>query len=275
MSATPEESSARVAGPRAERAHAWAEHETSKVAVLQVVTVLVLLIAWQVCSNRLISAFWISSPLEVASRLLHWLRNGYLIDQLEPTLFEALVGFAIGTIVGTACGVMGGSVATVGKVVEPVVLALYSLPIIAVAPLYILWFGIGEESKVFLAATTVLFIVFFNTLNGMRSVDRELVDVVRIMGAHWYQVMFKVTLPGALPALFVGLKVALPFAVIGAVVGELIASSRGIGYVIQYAVSQFDTTGVFVGLFVIAAVSVALGGLLRIVEARVLRWQRL
>ena len=240
------------------RARAISE-STAGLLLLRVCAFLILLGLWQLCSGTLIDPFWVSSPSAIAIRIGRWIASGYLWDQLGVTLEEAALGFVVGAAIGTLLGGITGYYRSLGKVIEPLILALYSMPAIALAPLFILWFGIGLESKVAVSALTVLFIVFFNVYAGLRDVDDELLTIVRVLGAKRRHVMSKVIGPSILTYVFLGLKVALPFALIGAVVAEMVSATHGIGYLMQYSVSQFDTTGVFVGLVVISAVSVVLG----------------
>lgn len=221
----------------------------------------------------MVSTFWISSPSLVAKRLWTWTTDGTLWPQLQTTLVEAGYGFLIGAGAGIVLGLFLGQLRQISSVLEPVIFAFYSLPRIALAPLFLLWFGIGMESKVVLAATSVFFLVYFNTFSGVRNVDQDLLNAVRIMGASRRTTMTKVVIPGAMIWVFVGLKVSVPWAIIGAVVGEMVASNRGIGYLMQYSSGQFDTTGVFVGLVVLGAVSIILNEILGLVETRVTRWK--
>jgi NitT/TauT family transport system permease protein len=232
-----------------------------------------LLALWQVFGNYIVGTFWISSPMLVARQLGHWLANGYLMPQIGVTLEEGIGGFVIGTLVGGILGIVFGYFRSIGRVIEPLLVALYSLPVIALAPLFILWFGIGEVSKVMVAAVTVLFLVFFNTYAGLREVDEQLINATRILGANTGQILTKVVLPNALTWIFVGLKIALPFGLIGAVVAEIVSSNKGLGFVMETSVNQFDTTGVFVCLVVIAVLSVLLGGILRALEGVTLKWR--
>ena len=247
--------------------HGW------RLAALRILAIAAILGIWQLLSGRVVSTFWISSPSLVAKRLWTWTTDGTLWPQLQTTLVEAGYGFLIGAGAGIVLGLFLGQLRQISSVLEPVIFAFYSLPRIALAPLFLLWFGIGMESKVVLAATSVFFLVYFNTFSGVRNVDQDLLNAVRIMGASRRTTMTKVVIPGAMIWVFVGLKVSVPWAIIGAVVGEMVASNRGIGYLMQYSSGQFDTTGVFVGLVVLGAVSIILNEILGLVETRVTRWK--
>ncbi len=208
-------------------------HELSDTGLglftLRVATFLAVLGIWQLCAGTLIDPFWISSPVRIASRIGTWVASGYLWNQVDITLEEAVIGFLVGVTIGTALGGITGYYKLLGKVVEPLIVALYSMPAIALAPLFLLWFGIGLESKVAVSALTVMFIVFFNVYTGLRDVDGELLTIVKVLGAKRRHVIAKVIGPSVLTYVFLGMKVALPFALIGAVVAEMVSATRGIG----------------------------------------------
>ena len=147
------------------------------------------------------------------------------------------------------------------------------LPKVALAPLLILWFGLGIQSKVALSAVLVVFLVFVNTFSGVREVDRDLIDGVRLMKATRRQLLIKVILPSASSWIFVGLKTALPYALIGVIIGEMIASNKGLGYLVQRAGSEFDTAGAFAALAVIALIAVILNEFIQTIQTRMERWK--
>src|SRR3990172_2079432 len=160
----------------------------------------------QLVAGRLVDKFWISQPSEIWTRLVEWTRpgksghllSGYLFHHMWITFQETIYGFLLGASSGMLLGFVLGRYLTLAKVVEPFILAVYSLPRLALAPLFILWFGIGLQMKVVLAAVIVFFMVFWNTYAGVKDVDADLVDVVRVMGARPRQVLLKVVLPSAM-----------------------------------------------------------------------------
>jgi NitT/TauT family transport system permease protein len=196
-----------------------------------------------------------------------------LWENTKITIEETVLGFAIGAAVGAVLGFGLALLDIVGRVAEPFVIALYSIPKVAVAPLFIIWFGIGVSMKVLLSAATVFFLVYLNTLNGVRSIDPELRNAARLMNANKRQVFFKVLVPGSMGGLITGLRVAVPYALLGAVVGELVASNRGLGYLILDSASAFDPAGVFAALLVVTAIAMVLNLVVNIVEKRVTRWR--
>ncbi|MPZ62856.1 MAG: ABC transporter permease subunit [Propionibacteriales bacterium] len=229
--------------------------------------------AWQATSGPVIDPFYVSTPSDIATRLWEWLRDGTVATHLYATLQATLMGFVIGGVVGIGVGFFLGRSPLVARVVDPYIIAIYSLPKVALAPLFILWFGIGMTSKVVLAATIVFFLVFYNTYAGVRAVDRDLVDVVRLMGGTRRDILRRVVLPSSATWIFNGLKISVPYALIGAVVGELTASDRGIGFVLKRASGTFDTAGVFASLVILMVVATILNQMVVYGERYVDRWR--
>jgi NitT/TauT family transport system permease protein len=228
---------------------------------------------WEFASGRLIKPFWISSPSEIRRQLGTWIATGELWLHVEVTLTEALMGFTFGAVSGVAVGLALGLNRRLAAVLDPFIVAFYSLPKIALAPLFILWFGVGLTSKVVLATFVVFFLVFYNTYAGTLSVEAELVDVLRRMGARRSQIICKVILPSALIWIFTDMKSSVRYALIGAVVGKTMASNKGLGYLIEAAAGQYDTGGVFAALFVLMIIATGLHELLKQSERLMLRWK--
>ncbi len=238
--------------------------------VLLAVTILVL---WQVASGRLISEFWVSSPAAVGQALVDLWTDGSLLPAIRVTLYETILGFGIGAGTGVAAGLLFGINRLLSRVVDPFLVAANSIPRVALIPLLILWFGIGLETKVIFASLLVFFPVFMNTFAGVRDVDRDLIDVLRVMGASQVDTVHKVLIPSAFVWVFAGLRVSIPFALIGAVIAEMFTSNDGLGYLIALTANQYDTAGSFAAVFVTTLLGVALTWVVSKVERRVLRWQ--
>lgn len=229
---------------------------------------------WEFSSGRFVDPFWISSPSEILSRLWEWLADGTIVTNLAFTLQAMIYGFVIGAIAGVAGGFLLGRIRFLARVVDPMLVAVYSLPKIALAPLFILWFGIGLTSKVVLTAMIVFFLVFYNTYSGVREVDRDLVDVVRLMGGSKRDILQRIVLPSSAAWIFTGLRLAVPYSLVGAIVGELVASNEGIGYILRRSSGLFDTTGVFTSLIVLMFVSTTLNIVVNKLESRTTRWKQ-
>jgi NitT/TauT family transport system permease protein len=240
----------------------------------RVAIALFIVCAWQFSSGRLLDDFWLSRPSAVAIRLYEWTVDGRLPYHTWITLQEMGWGFLIGATTGIVAGIGLGLSRSFGDVINPFIVALYSLPKVAMGPLFILWFGIGISMKIALAAITVFFLVFWNAYSGIRQNDEELTGIVRLMGASKIQLICKIIVPGAMAWIYTGLKLAVPYALIGAIVGEIIASNRGLGYLISYSAGAFDTTGVVAALIVLMAISMILNELISFSERRSFRWSR-
>jgi len=234
---------------------------------------IVFLLGWQGASGRLVDNFFISNPVDVGARLLGWIVDGSIFRHIWATVYATAMGFFIGAIGGTMLGVWLGVSPLASRLLNPYLNALNALPKVALAPLFVLWFGLGIESKIALAAVLVLFLVFLNTFAGVREVDQDLIDGARLMRATRTQVITKVIIPSAMSWVFAGLKISVPYALIGAVLGEMIAANRGLGYLVQFSGAQFDSAGVFAVLIVIALLAVALNFLVEIVQGRMERWR--
>ncbi|OYO09896.1 ABC transporter permease [Enemella evansiae] len=207
---------------------------------LRVLVVLVFLLLWQVLSGPVLDESFVSRPSEIWARFIEWVGDGTLAVHTWITLREIILG-----------------------------------PKVALAPLFIMWVGIGLEMKVLLAAISVFFLVFINTIAGIREVDRGLIDAARLMGADRWTVIRKVILPASMSGLLTGLKVAIPYALIGAVIGELVASNQGLGYLINNAAARFDTAGVFATLIVLTVLAAVLNFAVGLLARRVNRWKPL
>jgi NitT/TauT family transport system permease protein len=215
----------------------------------------------------------VSQPSHIARGIVDAVRSGAIWPHLETTLTEMAVGYVIGAVTGVALGLFFGRVKLLGDIFNPYITLFNGIPKVALAPVFVIWFGIGLMSKIAIIVTMVFFVVFINTFAGLRSVNEEYVSILRIMGASRLQVVWEVFLPASVPYILVGLRAGIPFSVIGAVVGEFIAATKGVGYFINYHQGTFDTTGIFVGVTILAFLVVVLDWLLSIVERRLLKWR--
>jgi len=238
-----------------------------------------LLLVWEYAGQTgLINVKLFSHPSDVIGRIWSMLAGE---DLHGHTVFEHLfatgqalaIGFSIGAVLGVVLGFVLGRSALMARVFEPYLLGVYSIPKIAIAPLFVLVFGIGLESKIAVVVMGVFFMVFFNTFAGVVGVNEEFVNIARIMGARGMSVTRRIIIPAALPSIMLGLKMGVPFGVIGAIIGEYIAATQGIGWLIIRSTSFFDASGLFAALFYLVAATWLLSQLVSRIEARVLRWQ--
>lgn len=233
------------------------------------------LVIWEWTAGRVFDPTFTSRPSDIWARLVEWGADGTLWTNTLVTIEEVLIGFTVGAAAGAIVGFVLATLRALYRVLDPFIMALYAIPKVALAPLFIIWFGIGLTMKVLLAAATVFFLVFLNTAAGVREVDRGLIDAVRLMGGGRREITFKVILPASMTGLLTGLKVAIPYALIGAVIGELVASNRGLGYLINDSASQFDTAGVFASLVVLSVIAAILNLGVTMIDRRVSRWKPL
>jgi NitT/TauT family transport system permease protein len=241
--------------------------------VLPILPGVALLAFWELASGRLVREIYVSRPSAIALRLWQLVASGEILPALSVTGEELVLGYAIGVASGVLAGYLLGRAAGLARVIEPYVMAFYGIPKIALAPLFIIWFGIGIWSKVALAATMVFFLVFYNVYMGVRGVDRELADLARIMGADERQLTRHVYLPAAAPFVILGMRMAIPYSVIGVVVGEFTSSIEGLGLFIHEASSTYDPAGVFAGIAILLAIVVAANAAAGRIERRLLRWR--
>jgi NitT/TauT family transport system permease protein len=234
---------------------------------------LAILLFWQWASGRLIKEIYVSKPTAVASRLYELFSSGEIYPHLLTTGQELLLGYAIGVLGGVTGGYALGRSPRLARIFEPYVMAFYGVPKIALAPLFIIWFGIGIGSKVALAAIMVFFLVFYNVFSGVRSVDRELVNLTLVMGANQRQLTWHVYLPAAAPFILLGMRMAIPYSVIGVIVGEFTSSTQGLGLFIHEASATYDPAGVFAGIIILLGFVMAASFLADRLERRLLRWR--
>jgi len=223
---------------------------------------------WQVWDPILLAR-----PSAAFAELIDYSRSGLFLKDLTLTLQAAFAGLLLGMAGGIALGLALGYARPVAETVEPVLVALNSLPRIALAPILLLWFGIGITSKIFLSLFTVFFIIFFNTYLGLRSVDPELIRAVRVMGGGRLHLARFVVLPSVFSWIFAALRTSVSFALTGAIVGEFVGSSGGLGYRMVIAAGLLDTNRVYAILLLLMVIAVVLIEIAKRVEAYLLRWR--
>ncbi|WOS65493.1 ABC transporter permease [Sinorhizobium fredii] len=250
------------------------QRENLIVNVSRVLLAVVFLGVWELASGWLAATFWVSKPSLIVIALGDLIASGQLFIAVLNTVLEALAGFLAGALLGIFLGVVFGVNRIIARVLDPYLVGLYSLPRVALVPLFILWFGIGFEMKVVFTALLVFFPIFMNTLAGVRAVDGDLIDVIRVMGASRWDAIRKVFIPSALSWVFAGLRISAPFALIGAVIAEMFSSNQGLGYLISQTANQFDTAGLFATLVVTTILGLALDAAVHLVERRLLLWQK-
>ncbi len=230
--------------------------------------------SWQMLADAgKLDKFFFSRPSDIAARLLQWLRSGSIWPHLITTIEEAALAFVIGASAGVILGFGLARMPRLGALLDPYIRVVNALPRVVLAPIFLLWFGLGIWSKVALGVTVVFFIVFFNTHQGVREVDKVVVNNARMLGASEWQLVRHVLIPSAMTWVFSSLNISVGFAMIAVVVGEYLGAARGVGYLISQAEGTFDTTGVFAGMAVLSAVVLLVGWGVGRLERWLLRWK--
>jgi NitT/TauT family transport system permease protein len=205
--------------------------------------------------------------------MLDGFQSGDLLQHSWVTFQEILIGFPLGAVTGIALGYAFGRSRPLAEIFEPIIIALNGIPRTALAPLFIVWLGIGIWSKVGVVFLLTFFLNFFNTYTGMRQMDQEYIDLARLMRVRGLKLTFRVILPAISPYVFTGIRTSIPFSVIGAIVGEFIAATEGIGFFIRLSAGIFRTADVFVGIIILMFMVIIMDRIAGTVERRVLRWQ--
>jgi len=217
---------------------------------------------------------YFSRPSLIAAKLYELLTHQDIYRHISVTLAEITMGYALGAVIGLSLGFILGRSQFLSAALQPYIIGLYSIPKIALAPVFIVWLGLGIASKVAVVFVASFFLVFFNTYSGLISINEELVRLARLMGASWPQTVTRVILPAAAPQIFLGLRTAVPYAVIGAVIGEYIGSSEGLGYFILYASQTYDAAALFAGIIILVVIVFIVNFGLNWLEGRVIRWRK-
>jgi len=232
-----------------------------------------ILLWWLVTWVAGLPAFILPSPAQVAVRFWKALTDGSLLVHAGVTLGEVLLGLLAGTVAAVVLGYATAKSRLFERLVAPYLVATQAVPIVAIAPLLVIWFGPGIFSKVLICALIVFFPVLVNTVIGVRAVPRPLHDLMGSLHATRIQTLRYLELPAALPVLLGGLRIGATLSVIGAVVGELVGSDHGLGFLVNVGRGQYDTALVFVAVFTLIALALALYGLVSFMERKLLIWQ--
>jgi NitT/TauT family transport system permease protein len=250
-------------------------HEAARILALQALVLAVLLLGWWAASGTLVDKLFLSDPISVARVFYEIIADGTLWWHLEWTLVEMTLGYVLGVSVGIGTAIVITGMPWAPQVVRPLMLGMFAIPKVALAPLIIVWFGIYLAPKVVLAASLVLFIVYFNTVAGIASVNPRMNEVLRVMGASRLALLTKLTLPSAMPYIFTAMRITVPGALIGAIIGEFLSSNRGIGFLIAAASSRYDTARVFAGIASLLVFVLLINAAISRLERYMARWQPL
>lgn len=241
------------------------------IVLWQVAVGLLLLAGWEAV-GRISGGVWTSRPTLIAVRLAGWLQ-GTLYAHLATTVVEVIVGLTLGAFFGVLAGLLLGRAPVAAGILRPIVVAFYSVPLIALAPLFIMFFGLDMLPKIVLVTIVVFFLLFFNTFAGASSVDRDLIAQVELMGSTGREKFQKVVAPACMAWIIGGIKTALPYALVAATTGEMLAARRGLGWLLSDAASQFDMTSLYAALFILMLLGLAVTEIASWSERHLLRWR--
>jgi putative hydroxymethylpyrimidine transport system permease protein len=226
---------------------------------------------WRVTANDT-PAWFLPSPRLIGQTLID--DRGVLADNAWRTLQEVLIGFAIALVCGVLIAVLIHISPILERAIYPIVIASQAVPIVALAPLLLVWFGYGLAPKVIVTALVAFFPITVGAVDGLRSADRETLDLLRTYGASRGRRFWMVNVPSALPSLFSGARIGIAVAVIGAVFGEYVGANSGLGYLMNISSARLQTERVFAAIVILAVMAITLFAIVALIERRVLRWRR-
>ena len=248
------------------------------VQVLRLALAVFIVGGWQVSTQLdLVDPFFFGQPSGIAAQLVKWAQNGTaqgpLWEQILVTLEETVLGFFIGVVLGVIFGVVLGRNRLLADVCGPYIKGFNAMPRVVLGSIFVIALGLGMPSKVALAVVLVFFVVFFNAFQGVREVDRNLLNNARILGANERQISTSVILPSALTWIVASLHTSFGFALVGAIVGEYLGATKGIGLMIATAQGTFNANGVFAAMLILAIVAILAESVVTWLENRLIKWR--
>jgi NitT/TauT family transport system permease protein len=247
---------------------------TTRLAARRLVALGIVLGLWEALARfGVLNPFYVPPPSKVAATLFALFAEGEIWAHIEATFGAALLGLLLGVVVGAALGTAAALLPRVGEILDPAMTVMNAVPRIILAPLFVIWFGIGIASKVAVTFVLIAVLFFFTVYSGIKEVDQRLVDRVRTLGGGRAVLLREVYLPAVTAWMLSHLKIAVGFAFTGAVVGEFVASSRGLGYLLSFAQSTYNASLTLALLLVIVVFVFLLFALAATLEKRLLRWR--
>ena len=240
-----------------------------------ILSIVFALFAWQLTVQwTQLPRFILPAPMDVWSRFLEALNDGSLLYHTGITLAEIVLGLLVGITFATMTGYALAKSRSLEKILSPYLVASQAIPIVAIAPLLVIWLGDGILSKVVICALIVFFPVLVNTVVGVRAVPAALYDLMHSIRATRWQILLKLEIPASLPIMLGGLRIGATLSVIGAIVGELVDAEQGLGFLLQLGDFQYDTSMVFVAVFMLIALALSMYGVVTLLERKFLKWQK-
>jgi NitT/TauT family transport system permease protein len=218
------------------------------------------------------SSHWVNRPSHIAARIIEW-SKGEIYPHLWATTIELVLGLVIGSTLGALAGLALGRTKTAGGILRPIIVAFYSIPLVSLAPLFIMFFGVEMLPKIILVSIVVFFLLFFNTFSGVEGIDQDLVSSLALMGAGRREIFLKVVLPASTAWILTGIKIALPYALVATITGEMLAARSGLGFVLNQASQQFNMTSIYAVLVILMVIGILVSEVALRLESRLLRWR--
>ena len=243
-----------------------------RVSIYSWLLFILILLVWEVLAKQM-SELILPAPSVVVTTLLEGLMNGYYTPHIIRTSLEIVIGLFLGSLLGMLTGILMGEVEFIRKLLFPYVIASQAVPKLALAPLFILWFGFGMTSKVVITALICFFPLMENTVTAIQYTDRQKIELFRVLGANRWQTLFKLKIPAGLPSILAGFRVAAVLAVVGAVVGEFIGGSEGLGALIIASQGMMDTPLMFSVLILVTIIGTLLYQIIYLIEQRLFRYK--
>jgi NitT/TauT family transport system permease protein len=245
------------------------------VLVIEIVVLAVVLGSWQLCAETgALNPIFISDPSSIASAFYTSIASGSLFSPLGTTLYETLVGFGIGVAIGNVLALLLHEIPILERALQPFLTALNNLPRFALAPLFVLWFGLGSMSRILLVVSLVFFIGFVNTYAGLQNASRDHLLLGATLGVRRFELFRLFILPSALPSIFAGLQLGLTYSFLTAVVAEMLSGGSGIGAQLVTTAASYEMASFFAFLVALVIVATGLSVIMRGLESQLLRWRK-
>lgn len=244
-----------------------------RVLLIRLGVVVGFFVLWQLASGRVIDPYFVSSPVNIVVDLWEGFSDGRLVGDVATTMYEAGAGLIAGMVSGIIVGLVFGFWPLIDKVLEPILGALNAVPRPALAPLFVLWFGLGMTSKVLVAWSLVFFVAFYNAYQGIKSIDQDVINSVRVMKAGRRQLLKIVVLPAVFTWVFAAFKLSVGYALVGAMIGEFVGATSGLGYQLTQAQGLLDTDRVFSIVVLTGVVAAVILFLADRLERSLLKWR--
>lgn len=248
----------------------------SDVAALpiRILLIVIFIIFWElIAKNNVKIAFYTSYPSEIFLDLIEFVKSGSAWGHIGTTVKEAYLGLLYGTVIGIGLGVLFSQFRIFGKIFVPIISVIQGIPQLTLAPLYILWFGIGFTSKIVLSSLMVFFNVFFSTYNAIKNIDQRLIESATLLGAGKTQILWYIVIPSSMPWIMSGVRIGSSVCMVGAIIGEYIGASKGLGWMVTYASSFFQIKRVMSCIFILMIIGLVVTWLLESLEHYILRWR--